>query len=165
MFKRPLLLLPDSCLTPLPTKLHALTHPPSLLDNMERLFTFDLDKSQMRGRYNWVRDVRRSHCQPFCACVFAYLEWAHACTLLIKRNCLVKIFCLLCACFQHQRVSNSNSLGAQSRILHFTWEEKSLALPWGYASCYLVAVALTIGQGWQLSGSVNELRLQNFLTK
>jgi hypothetical protein len=29
-----------------------LTHPPSLLANRERLWTFDLDKSQEKGRYN-----------------------------------------------------------------------------------------------------------------
>jgi hypothetical protein len=37
MFKGSLLLLPDSCTTPLPAKLHALTHPPSLLAHRERL--------------------------------------------------------------------------------------------------------------------------------
>jgi hypothetical protein len=47
MFKGSLLLLPDSCTTPWPTKLHALTHPPSLLADQERLWTFDLDKSQV----------------------------------------------------------------------------------------------------------------------
>jgi hypothetical protein len=51
-----------------------------------RLWTFDLDKSQVRGKYDCVRDIRRSHCQPLCACVFAQLEWAHARTLLIKRK-------------------------------------------------------------------------------
>jgi hypothetical protein len=69
MFKGSLPLLLDSCTTPLPAKLHALTHPPSLLANQERLWTLDLDKSQVRGRYNCIRDIRRSHCQPFCACV------------------------------------------------------------------------------------------------
>jgi hypothetical protein len=37
MFKEFLLLLPDSCVTPLPTKLHVLTHPLSLLANQEIL--------------------------------------------------------------------------------------------------------------------------------
>jgi hypothetical protein len=64
-FKESLLLLLDSCTAPLPTKLHAL----SLLANQERLWTFDLDKSQVRGRYDSVRDIKRSHCQPSCACM------------------------------------------------------------------------------------------------
>jgi hypothetical protein len=80
----------------LPTKLRSLTHPPSLLANRERLRTSDLGKSQVGGRYNCIRDVRRSHCRPSCAHVSAQLEWVHACTLLIKRNCLVNIFCLSC---------------------------------------------------------------------
>jgi hypothetical protein len=42
---------------------------------------------------------------------------------LIKRNRLNKIFlCLSCVCFQHQRVFNSNNLGAQSGILHSVQE-------------------------------------------
>jgi hypothetical protein len=69
---------------------------PSLLANQEGLWTFDLDKSQVRGRYNCVRDIRRSHCWPFCAHMSAQLEWIHTCTLLIKRNCPVKIFYLVC---------------------------------------------------------------------
>jgi hypothetical protein len=73
MFKGSLFLLPDSCTTPLPAKLHALTHPPSLLASRERLWTLDLNKSQVRGRYKCVRDIRRSHCQPFCA--FVLLSW------------------------------------------------------------------------------------------
>jgi hypothetical protein len=40
----------------------------------------------------------------------------------LRENCLVKSFCLLCVCFQHQRVINSNNLGAQSRILHSVQE-------------------------------------------
>jgi hypothetical protein len=105
MFKGSLL-LPDSCTTPLSTKLHALTHPPSLLANWERLWIFDLDKSQVRGRYNCVREIRRSHCQPFCACVFT-LAGVSTCLHPLD-NCLVKIFFLLCVCFRHQRVNNSN---------------------------------------------------------
>jgi hypothetical protein len=31
---------------------------------------FDLDKAQVRGRYNCIRDIRRNSCQPF---VFACL--------------------------------------------------------------------------------------------
>jgi hypothetical protein len=73
------------CLWKLPTKLYFLTHTPSLLANWGRLWTFNLDKFQVRGRYNLVRDIRRSHCWPFCAHMSAW-------TLLIKRNCLVKIF-------------------------------------------------------------------------
>jgi hypothetical protein len=80
------------CMWKLPAKSCALTHPLSLLANRERSWTFDLNKSQVRGRCNYIRDIRRSHCPPFCAHVFAQLEWIRACTLLIKRNCLVKIF-------------------------------------------------------------------------
>jgi hypothetical protein len=109
MFKGSLLLLPDSCMTPLSAKLYALTHLPSLSANQGRLWTFDLDKSWLRGRYNCVRDIRRSHGWPFCALVSAQLEYVHACTLLIKRNCLVKTFCLSCVCFWHRRVFNSNN--------------------------------------------------------
>jgi hypothetical protein len=69
---------------------------PSLLANRERLWTFDMDKSHIRGRYNFVRVIKRSHCQPFCAHVSAQLKWIHTCTLLIKRNCLVKIFSVSC---------------------------------------------------------------------
>jgi hypothetical protein len=32
-------------------------------------------KSQERARYNCTRDVVRSHCWPFCACVSTQLEW------------------------------------------------------------------------------------------
>jgi hypothetical protein len=42
-------------------------HPPSLLANQERLWTFDLYKSQVRGRYNCIRDIRRNHHWPFCS--------------------------------------------------------------------------------------------------
>jgi hypothetical protein len=38
------------------------------------------------------------------------------------------------------------------------------ALPWGDASCCLVAATQRFGQGRRLSRSVNELELQNFLT-
>jgi hypothetical protein len=62
------------CLQKLPTKLRALTHPPSLLGNRERLRTSDLGKSQVGGRYNCIRDVRRSHSLPSCAHVSAQLE-------------------------------------------------------------------------------------------
>jgi hypothetical protein len=88
------ILVQSHCLWKLPVILRALTHPASLLANWEILWTFDPDKSQVRGRYNCIRDIRRSHCQPFRAHMSAQLEWIHACTLLIKRNCLVKIFCL-----------------------------------------------------------------------
>jgi hypothetical protein len=60
------------------TKLCALTHSPSLSANWERLWTFGLDKSQARGKYNCIRDTRRSHWQPFCAHVSTQLEWMHA---------------------------------------------------------------------------------------
>jgi hypothetical protein len=115
-FKGSLLLLPDSWMTPLPAKLYALTQPPSLLANRGRLWTFDLDKSWVRGKYNYIRDIRRSHCQPFCARMSAQLEWVHTCTLLIKKHCLVKIFCLSCVCFQHRKVFNSNMAWDSLRI-------------------------------------------------
>jgi hypothetical protein len=47
---------------------------PSLLANRGRLWTFDLNQSQVRGRYNCIRDIRRSLCRPFCACVL--LSWS-----------------------------------------------------------------------------------------
>jgi hypothetical protein len=88
------ILVQSHCPWKLSTKLRALMHPLSFLANQKRLWTFDLDKSQVRGKYNCIRDIRRSHCWPFCAWVSAQLEWVYACPLLIKRNCLVKIFCL-----------------------------------------------------------------------
>jgi hypothetical protein len=95
------LFLLDSCTVPLPAKIaHQITCPgpaPRLLANQERLWTFDLNKSQVRGRYNCVRDIRRSYCQPFCARVCsAGVSSLH---LLIKRNCLVKIFLSLVCLF------------------------------------------------------------------
>jgi hypothetical protein len=56
------ILVHPQCSWKLPTKLHALTHLPSLLTNRARLWTFDQDKSQVRGRCNCVRNMRRSHC-------------------------------------------------------------------------------------------------------
>jgi hypothetical protein len=109
MFKGSLL-LPDPCTTPLPAKLHALTHSPSVLANRERLWTFDLDKSQVRGRYNYIRDIRRSHCQPFYACVLLSGSEHMLAPCWSRENYLVKIFCLLCVCFQHWRAINSNSM-------------------------------------------------------
>jgi hypothetical protein len=154
MFKGSLLLLLDSCTTPLPPKQHALMHPPSLSANREGLWFFDLDKSQVRGRYDCLRDIRRSHCQPFCACMFAQLEWAHICTLLI--------FCLLCVCFWYWGINNSNNFGLGPGFN--IWSEKGVpAFPWEDVSCCLIAAALRFGQGWQLSRSANELGLQNFL--
>jgi hypothetical protein len=91
MFKGSLLLLLDSCTTPLPAKLHALTRPQAFWPIRKDCELWP-DKSQVRDRYHCVRDIRRSHCQPSCACVFAQRGSAHAFTLLIKRNCLVKIF-------------------------------------------------------------------------
>jgi hypothetical protein len=108
MFKGSLILLLDSCTIPFPTKLHALTHPPSLLANQGRLWTFDLDKSQVRGRYNCIRDIRRSHCQPLCACVLLSGSENMLAPSCSRENYLVKIFCLLYVCFQHWRVINSN---------------------------------------------------------
>jgi hypothetical protein len=101
------ILVQPHCLRKLPAKLRALTHSPSLLANGERLWTFDLDKSQVRRRYSCVRDIRRSHCRPFCAHMSTQLEWIHACTLLTKRNCQ-DFLCLSCVCFWHWRVFNSN---------------------------------------------------------
>jgi hypothetical protein len=86
------ILVQPHCPRKLPAKLCALTHPLSLLANQEKLWTFDLDKSQVRSSYNFVRDIRRSHCQPFCAYKSIQLKWICACTLLSKRNCLVKSF-------------------------------------------------------------------------
>jgi hypothetical protein len=84
--------------------------PPSLSTNWKRLWTFDLDKSQVRGKYNCVRDIRRSHCQPFCACML--LSWSeHMLAPSWSREIALSRFSLLCVCFQHQRVSNSNNLG------------------------------------------------------
>jgi hypothetical protein len=146
MFKGSLLFLPDSCTTPLSAELYALTHPPSLLVNRGRLWTFDLDKSWVRGRYNSIRDIRWGHTGPFCVHVSAQLEWTHACTLLIKRNYLIKIFCLSYVCFWHWRVFNSNNLGIWSGILHSVQKEGSLAVPWGDTACCLV---------WQPRGSAD----------
>jgi hypothetical protein len=86
------ILVQPHCPRKLPAKLRALTCPSSLLAIQERLWTFDLDKSQVRSRCNCVRDIRRSHYQSFCAHMSHSVEWICACTLLIKRNCLVKIF-------------------------------------------------------------------------
>jgi hypothetical protein len=95
--------------------------PPSLLANEERLWTFDLDKSQVRGRYDCVRDIRRSHCQPFCACML--LNWSkHMLASSWSREYwLLKIFCLLCVCFGTRGLT-SNNLEAWSRILHSVQE-------------------------------------------
>jgi hypothetical protein len=109
MFKGSLILLLDSCTIPFPTKLHALTHPPTLLANQGRLWTFDLDKSQVRGRYDCVRDIRRSHCQPFCACLWLSGNKHMLAPSWSRENYLVKIFYLLCVCFRHRRVINSNT--------------------------------------------------------
>jgi hypothetical protein len=103
MFKGSLLLLLDSCTT----LLSALTHPPSLLANQGRLWTFDLNKSQVRGRCNCVRDIR-SHCQAFCACMLLSRSEHMLAPSWSRENWLVKIFCLLSVCFWHQRVTNSN---------------------------------------------------------
>jgi hypothetical protein len=122
MFKGSLLLLLDSCTTPLPAKLHALIHPPSHLANQERLWTFDLDKSQVGGRNNCIRDIRRSHCQPFCACVLLSGSEHMLAPSWSGENCLVKIFCLLCVCFWHRRVitSNSRDSGCGGSLLNWT---------------------------------------------
>jgi hypothetical protein len=74
----------------LPTKQCTLIHSPSLLANQEIV---NLWPGQIpgRGRYNCIRPLMRCHCQPFCAHVSTQLEWICACTLLNKRNCLVKI--------------------------------------------------------------------------
>jgi hypothetical protein len=40
---------------------------------------------------------------------------------LVKRNCLVKIFCLLCVCFWHQRVINSNTSKPEALEAEADW--------------------------------------------
>jgi hypothetical protein len=105
-----LFLLLDSCTAPLPMKIaHQIACPnPSLLANQERLWTFDLDKSQVRGRYNCIRDIRRSHCQSFCACVL--LRGSEY--MLDQGKISLSRFSVFCvSCFRHWRVINSNSLG------------------------------------------------------
>jgi hypothetical protein len=59
-----------------------------------------------KGQVQLCLGYRRSHCQPFCGHMSTQLEWIHACILLIKINCLVKIFCV-----SHLSVFNSNNLG------------------------------------------------------
>jgi hypothetical protein len=147
----------------LPTKLLALTYPPSLLVNQERLWTFDLDKSQVRGRYNCIREIRRSHCQPFCVYMFAQLEWAHLHPLDQEKIALSRY-----------SVSCVSVFGTGGLSIPTIWwldpgfyipsGKGVLALPWGNVSCCLIAVALRFGWGRQLSRSANELGLQNFLT-
>jgi hypothetical protein len=76
----------------LPIKLYALTHPPSLLANWGRLWTFDLDKSWVRGRYGhfvhacllrwskylltsfWSKEVALSRFSVSCVSVFGTAE-------------------------------------------------------------------------------------------
>jgi hypothetical protein len=116
MFKRSLLLLLDSCTH---IKLYALTHPPSLLANWEDCEPLTwMDKSQVRGRYNCLRDIRRSHCQPFCASVFAQLERAHACTRLIKRKLPCQDFLSLICLFFAPECCQFQKSGGSSRISH-----------------------------------------------
>jgi hypothetical protein len=83
--------------------------PPSLLANRRRVWTFDLEKSHVRGRYDCIRDIRRSHCQPFCACMMLSGSEHVLAPSWSRENFLVKIFCLLCVCSPHQRVINSNT--------------------------------------------------------
>jgi hypothetical protein len=157
-----LLLLPDSCTTPLPSKLYALTHPLNLLANWERLWTFDLDKSQMRGRYNCIKDIRKSHCQPFCLLV-----------------CLAGVSTCLHPPDQEKLpcqdfLSHMSVFSTRGLLIPTIWRldpefyipsRKGVpALPRGDVSCCLVVVAQRFSWGWQLSRFVNELRLQNFLT-
>jgi hypothetical protein len=67
------ILVQSHCPRKLPAKLRDLAYPPSLLANWERLWNFDLDKSQVRHRYNCIRAIRRTHWQSFCAHVSAQL--------------------------------------------------------------------------------------------
>jgi hypothetical protein len=163
MFKGSLLLFSDSCTTPLPAKLHALTHPPSLLANQERLWTFDLDKSQVRGRYNCIRDIRRSHCQPFWACVLLSRS-EHMLAPSWSREIALSRFSVSCvSVFSTRRLSIPTILGLGPEL--YIPSRKSVpALPQGDTSCCLIAVAPRFGWGQQLSRSANELRLHNFLT-
>jgi hypothetical protein len=79
-------------------------------------------------------------------------------------TCLVEIFCLLCVCFWHKRVINSNNLGFHQGYYIPSGKGEPLALPLGDPTCCLAAVAQRFSWQWQLPGSVNELGLQNFLT-
>jgi hypothetical protein len=55
------ILVQSHCPGKVPAKLRAL----SPLANRERMWTFDLDKSQVRGGYNCVREIRRATVSHF----------------------------------------------------------------------------------------------------
>jgi hypothetical protein len=96
---------------------------PKPFNQSKEIVNFDLDKSQVRSWYDCVRDIRRSHCQPSCACVLLSGSEHRLAPSWARENWLVKIFCLLCVCFWNQRVINSknptwtNILGAQVAFL------------------------------------------------
>jgi hypothetical protein len=89
------ILVQSHCPWKLPTKLCALIHPLSLLANQER-------PGQIPGK-GQVQLHQLYKEEPL-----SDILCSHACSLLIKRTCLVKIFCLLCVCFQPWGVFNSN---------------------------------------------------------
>jgi hypothetical protein len=152
----------------IPVQLHCpptacLTHLPSLLANQERLWTFDLDKSHVRGRYNCVRDVRRSHCQPFCACVL--LSWSeHMLAPSWSREIALSRFSVSSVSIFSTRGLSIPTIWGLCLGFYILLGKEVPALPQRDVSCCLIVVALRLGQGRQHSRSANELRLQNFLT-
>jgi hypothetical protein len=80
-----------------------------------------------------------------------------------KEIALSKFSLCLVVYSQHQRVFNSNKLG-DCLGFYIPSGKGILALPWGDVSCCLVVAVLVFTQWQKLSGSANELRLQNFLT-
>jgi hypothetical protein len=117
------------------------------------------------GRYNCIRDIRRSYCQPFFACMSIQLMWVHVGTLLIKINCLVKIFSVFrWSVFSTRGSLVPTSLGLLPGFYIPSWKGVP-ALPRGDASCCLFVGAPKFGWGQQLSRSVNELGLQNLKTQ
>jgi hypothetical protein len=109
MFKGSLLLLPYSCTTPLPDKLHALTHPPSLLANWEDCEPLTWTNPRWGAGTTVSRIQKGATVSHFVlACLLSGND--HMLAPSWRENCLVKIFCLLCVCFWHQRVINSNNV-------------------------------------------------------
>jgi hypothetical protein len=138
--------------------------PPSLSTNWKRLWTFDLDKSQLRGKYNCVRDIRRSHCQPFCACML--LSWSeHMLAPSWSREIALSRFSVSCVSVFSTRGLVIPTIWGFVQDITFHLGRGARTLTQRDVSCYLIAAALRFGQGRWLSRSVNELGLQNFLTK
>jgi hypothetical protein len=62
-----------------------------------RLWTSDLDKSQVRGQVRQLcQGYKEKPLSAILCCVFAQLEWAHACILLIKRILPCQDFSVSC---------------------------------------------------------------------